>query len=75
MEHNRWSLELCMDIFDFFNAEEYEFFTQIALSKSDGTARLLNALDWIRERAAQLVLEHRDTEDAYPERLLLNRPA
>ena len=75
MKQAKPSLERCLDIFDFFGAEEYEYFTHILYAKSDGTARLLNALPWLQSRAMGLVEKHRGSEDAYPEWLLENEPA
>ena len=56
----------CMDVFDWFDAPEYEYLTHIMLTKLDAEARITRALPGIIEEAAALIAAHADTEEAYP---------
>ena len=67
-------LDTCMDIFDWFDDNTYEYLNHILLSKIDGEERVKRALLEIRKRARKLVKLHRGTDFAYPEQLL-NQPA
>ena len=74
MKRTAYDLDTCMDIFDWFGTEDYDYLAHILLAKMDGEERLKRALPEIRKEAKRLVLLHRGCEDAYPENLL-NRPA
>ena len=67
-------LETCMDIFDWFDDNSFEYINHILLSKVDGEERVKCALPELRKRARWLLKLNRDTEYAYPEELL-NQPA
>ena len=60
-------LDTCMDIFDWFDDNTYEYLNHILLSKLDGEERIKRALPEIRKRAQWLLKIHRGTEWAYPE--------
>lgn len=70
----RLDLDTCMDIFDWFDDNSYEYLSHILISKIDGEERIKRAMPAIRKRARWLVKLHRGTECAYPEKLL-NQPA
>jgi len=67
MKHIRYDLDTCMDIFDWFGTEDYDYLTHIWVSKVDADERLAHAMPEIRKRAKWLVKVHRGCEDAYPE--------
>lgn len=67
MKHIRYDLDTCMDIFDWFGTQEFEYLNHIMLSKLDGDQRVARAMPEIRKRARFLVKVHRGCEDAYPE--------
>ena len=67
MKHIRYDLGTCMDIFDGFGPEDFEYLNHIMLSKLDGDRRVAHAMPEIRKRAKWLVQVHRGCEDAYPE--------
>ena len=67
MKHIRYDLDTCMDIFDWFDAEEYEYLYHIWVSKLDGEERLARVMPEIRKQAKALVRIHRGCENAYPE--------
>ena len=67
MNFEEMSVEMCLDIFDWFDAPEHELLNHTMLSKSDADTRIARALPHIRKRAEELVLANRDTENAYPE--------
>ena len=60
-------LDTCMDIFDWFDDNTYEYLNHILLSKLDGEERIKRALPEIRKRAQWLLKIHRGTKCAYPE--------
>ena len=66
-KHITYDLDTCMDIFDWFGTEDFEYLNHIMLSKLDGDARVARALPYIRQKAMRLVRLHRGCEDAYPE--------
>ena len=70
----RMSLDTCMDIFDWFDANTFEYINHILLCKVDGEERVKWALPELRKHARWLLKLHRGTEAAYPEELL-NQPA
>ncbi len=59
------SFEICMDIFDWYDAPLYEHITHILLSKLDGEERIRRAFPALQEHATQLLDQHRDDEDAF----------
>lgn len=67
-------LDTCMDIFDWFDDNTFEYINHIMLSKVDGEARVKGTMPEIRKRARWLLKLHRGTDGAYPEQLL-NQPA
>ena len=67
MKHITYDLDTCMDIFDWFGTEDFEYLHHILLSKLDGDRRVSRAMPEIRRRARELVRMHRGCEDAYPE--------
>ena len=67
MKHIKYDLDTCMDIFDWFDAPEFDYLNHIMLSKLDGDERVRRALPEIRKRAQWLVRIHRGCENAYPE--------
>ena len=56
----------CMDVFDWFDAPEYDYLTHIMLAKLDAEARIARALPAIIEEATALIAAHAGTKDAYP---------
>ena len=66
----RMSLDTCMDIFDWFDDNTFEYINHILLFKVDGEERVKRALPELRKHARWLLKLHRGTEDAYPEELL-----
>jgi len=66
-KHIQYDLDTCMDIFDWFGTDDFEYLSHIWLTKMDGEERLKRALPSIRQRAMRLVRAHRGCEDAYPE--------
>ena len=54
-------LDTCMDIFDWFDDNTYEYLNHILLSKLDGEERIKRALPEIRKRALWLLKIHRGT--------------
>ena len=70
----RLSLETCMDIFDWFDNNTFEYINHILLCKVDGEERGKRALPALRKHARCLLKLHSGTEHAYPEQLL-NQPA
>ena len=74
-KHSIHTLAQCMDIFDWFGDERYEYIFHIWISKSDADARLANALPELIREAETLVKAHRGMEDAYPEEYLRLIPA
>lgn len=64
------TLDQCMDVFDWFSDDRYEYIYHIWLSKSDSDARLTRALPELIRAARELIRTHRGHEDAYPEYLL-----
>ena len=69
----RMSLDTCMDIFDWFDDNTFEYINHILLCKVDGEERVKRALPELRKHARWLLKLHRGTEAAYPEELL-NQP-
>ena len=69
MKRTPMSLDTCMDIFDWFDAPEFDWLMHIYLSKLDGEERLKRVLPQLRWKARKLVNAHRGCEDAYPEEL------
>ena len=67
MEHINYDLATCMDIFDWFDADEFDYINHIMISKLDGDERVRRALPEICKRAQWLVMIHRGCENAYPE--------
>jgi hypothetical protein len=70
----RLSLETCMDIFDWFDDNTFEYINHILLCKVDGEERVKRALPALRKHARWLLNLHSGTEHAYPEQFL-NQPA
>ena len=70
----RVNLDTCMDIFDWFDDNTFEYINHILLCKVDGEERVKRALPELRKHARWLLKLHRGTEAAYPEELL-NQPA
>ena len=70
----RMSLDTCMDIFDWFDDNTFEYINHILLCKVDGEERGKRALPELRKHARRLLKLHRGTEAASPEELL-NQPA
>jgi hypothetical protein len=70
----RLSLETCMDIFDWFDDNTFEYINHILLCKIDGEERVKRALPALRKHARWLLNLHSGTEHAYPEQFL-NQPA
>ena len=70
----RLSLETCMDIFDCFDDNTFEYINHILLCKVDGEERVKRALPALRKHARWLLKLHSGTEHAYPEQFL-NQPA
>ena len=70
----RLSLETCMDIFDWFDDNTFEYINHILLCKVDGEERVKRALQALRKHARWLLNLHSGTEHAYPEQFL-NQPA
>ena len=64
----------CMDVFDWFDSPMHDYLYHIWISKCDADARIAQALPFIIEEAVQLIINHRGSEEAYPEELL-NLPA
>ena len=64
------TLEQCMNIFDWFGDERYEYIFHVWISKLDADERLAHALPELIREAAALVKAHRGMEDAYPEDML-----
>ena len=58
--------ETCMDVFDWFNDDLFDYLHHILVSKVLGEARIAAAMPFIRERAWLLIRAHRGTELAYP---------
>lgn len=56
----------CMDIFDWFNDDLYEYLNHIFLTKLDADARVARALPCLIDHAAALIAAHAGTEEAYP---------
>lgn len=56
----------CMDIFDWFDDDLYEYLNHIWLSKLNAEARIVRALPKIIDHAAELIAAHEGTEVAYP---------
>ena len=67
MKHIKYHLNTRMDIFDWFDAAEFDYLNHIMLSKLDGDERVRRALPEIRKRAQWLVRIQRGCENAYPE--------
>jgi len=59
-------IDTCMDIFDWFDDNTFEYLNHILLSKIDGEERVRRALPELRKRARKLIRLHRGTEAAYP---------
>ena len=70
----RMSLDTCMDIFDWFDDNTFEYINHILLCKVDGDERVKRALPALRKHARWLLNLHSGTEHAYPEQFL-NQPA
>ena len=68
------TLAECMDVFDWFDDPTYEYINHILLTKFDGEERVARALRTLCGLADELIANHREREDAYPEELL-NQPA
>ena len=66
MKRVHYDLDTCMDIFDWFDAPEYDYLMHILAAKLDGEERLRRALPNIQARARKLVRAHRGTDRAYP---------
>ena len=64
----------CMDVFDWFDSPMHDYLYHIWISKCDADTRIAQALPFIIEEAVQLIINHRGSEEAYPEELL-NQPA
>ena len=56
----------CMDVFDWFDDDLYEYLTHIYLAKLDADTRIARALPALIDHAAALIAAHADTEEAYP---------
>ena len=66
MKHIKYDLDTCMDIFDWFDAAEFDYLNHILLSKLDGDERVRRALPEIRKRAGpadHAFLKHSAVED------------
>lgn len=59
-------LETCMDIFDWFDDNAFEYIHHVLLSKVDGEQRVKGTMPEIRKRARWLLNLHQGTEAAYP---------
>ena len=68
------TLAECMDVFDWFDDPTYEYINHILLTKFDGEERVARALRTLCGLTDELIANHREREDAYPEELL-NQPA
>ena len=60
----------CMDVFDWFDSPMYDYLYHIWISKCDAETRIARALPFIIEEAVQLIVNHRESDNAYPEELL-----
>ena len=69
-----FDFETCMDIFDWFDDNTFEYINHILLCKIDGEERVKRALPALRKHARWLLNLHSGTEHAYPEQFL-NQPA
>lgn len=56
----------CMDIFDWFDDDLYDYLTHIWLAKLDASSRITRVLPCLIEHAEALVTAHVGTEAAYP---------
>ena len=64
----------CMDVFDWFDDDLYEYLYHIWVSKLDAQARIARALPSLIQHAAALIAAHAGTDEAYPVEFL-NQPA
>lgn len=64
----------CMDVFDWFDDDLYEYMYHIWISKLDADKRIARTLPHLVEHATRLIQTHIGTEAAYPTELL-NQPA
>lgn len=61
-----YTLEVCMDVFDWFNDATFDYIAHVIESKIDGEERARRVLPELRKRAKWLVKIHQGTECAYP---------
>ena len=64
----------CMDVFDWFDDDLYDFMYHNWVAKLDAKERIARVLPRLIEHAAELIAAHAGTEEAYPEEFL-NQPA
>ena len=69
------SLEICMDIFDWFDDSLYGYINHTLLSKLDGEQRIQRALPYLWDYAMELVERYQYSELAYPVEYVSNHPA
>lgn len=60
------TLDECMDVFEWFNDNRFEFARYIWLTKADAEERLKKELPAMRRQAEMLIKKHIGFEDAYP---------
>lgn len=64
----RMSLDTCMDIFDWFDDNTFEYINHILLCKVDGEERVKRALPELRKHARWLLKLHRGYGSCLPGR-------
>lgn len=60
------TFEDCMDVFDYYDSDLYEYLYHVWVSKIDADERIAQALPFIIADAIALIAAHEGTEDAYP---------
>ena len=56
----------CMDVFDWFDDDLYEYLYHLCVSKLDAKARIARALSGLIQHAAELIAAHEGADEAYP---------
>ena len=54
-----------MNILDHYDAELYEFLNHIMWTKAAGITRVEMALPWLTTHCVNLLVDYKDTDDAY----------
>ena len=62
-----YTLATCLDIFDWFDAPEFDDLMDIYLYEADGEKQLLRVLPELQRQAQALVETYKGTLRAYPE--------